>query len=414
VTRHTGHGWRPLVVLAGAQACGQSGTWAALAAALPSALARPDPAVWLSVLTAAWAAPAALVRLCGTPIDRRGPRVMGAASWGFAALAAALPLIAHLGMPVLVAVLAVMSLAGGCGVAAGDTAPSWLPGRPDLARAGAWLTAAADLSVGAGALGASSLTAIGQRPAWGLVVALSASAAVLSATVPAVPPQHRPAELEDSPQLATGRGRIGIPGVLAATAGIWIGYGVITILEALYVRRVLHAPMPVYGWLLAVWAVAGTLSSAAAHRWPRVITGPRAVPVAAAITAAGEALFIGTGSLAVSVAGSAVFGVGAALFGLACRAVLITGPPDRHGRILTTWRAIQAGCDIAPALVTGALVGALGLASVLDLAPALGAFTAVAVLAGGRRPPARTALHRSIAPRPYHPIRAVSNGRAAS
>jgi hypothetical protein len=394
--------WRSLAALAAAQAAGQAGTWAALTAALPAALARPHPAVWLSVVTVAWAAPAALIRVAGAPIDHYGPRAAAVASWAAAALAAlALVVAAQPGMPALVAVLAVISLAGGAGVAAGDTAPTWLPHRPDLARAGAWLTAGADVSVGAGALAGSSLvTAAGPRLAWLLVALLSAAGAVLSAVVPA----RRPASsfaggIGQAEQPA--RNHLGVPAVLTATAGIWLGYGVITILESLYVRRVLHDPLTIYGWLLAAWATAGAITAALAHHRPRLITGAWTVPASAALVALGEALYIGTSSFPLSVAGSVLFGCGSAWFGLGCRAVLVSAtPPQRHGRMLATWRALQFGCDIAPAACTGTLVDTIGLRAVLALAPIFGLAAATCALTAARRrpvPPAQPARwpHRS-------------------
>ena len=101
----------------------------------------------------------------------------------------------------------------------------------------------------------------------------------------------------------------------------------------------------------------------------------------AALVALGEALYIGTSSLPLSVAGSVLFGCGSAGFGLACRAVLVSvTPPQRHGRMLATWRALQFGCDIAPAACTGILVGAIGLRAVLVLAPVLALAAATCAL----------------------------------
>lgn len=60
--------------------------------------------------------------------------------------------------------------------------------------------------------------------------------------------------------------------VLGLTAGIYLTFGVITILEPLYVRQVLHGPFTTYGWLLAVWGLAGILTCGnpygAPSSWP--------------------------------------------------------------------------------------------------------------------------------------------------
>jgi hypothetical protein len=119
------------------------------------------------------------------------------------------------------------------------------------------------------------------------------------------------------------------------------------------------------------------------------------VPTSAALVAAGEALYIGTSALPVSVAGSVLFGCGSAVFGLACRAVLVSATsPQRHGRVLTTWRGLQFGCDIAPAACTAPLADTIGLRAVLALAPILGLAAATCALTAARRrqvPPAQPA-----------------------
>ena len=57
------HVRRARILLTTGRTAGQTASWAALVAALPLALARPDPGLWLSAITAAWAAPVATAEL---------------------------------------------------------------------------------------------------------------------------------------------------------------------------------------------------------------------------------------------------------------------------------------------------------------------------------------------------------------
>jgi len=357
---------RQLMILTVAQATGQTGWWAAYVAAMPAALDRPHPAVWLSAVTAAWCAPSMVARLAGGVIDRYGPRVIAAVSWGLAAAAAAVPAVIHPGLVVVLAVLACLSAASSCAVAAGAAAPTWMPAKPDLIRAGSWLVVATYLPIGAGPAGASNLLAhVGQRAAWALVAVLLAAAAGSSLRVQAV----RPAAGAPAGRF---RARPAVQGVLAITVGIYLSWGAVTILEPLYVRAVLSRPLPVYGWLLCTWAAAAIVTAVVADHWQRIVTARWAVPVWALLIAAGEGVYLGTSLVDAAFAGAAVFGVAATLFGLSCRAVIVAAtPPAEHGRALSLWFTIQDACLALPAALTGPAVAAFGLRAALDGAAVL-------------------------------------------
>jgi hypothetical protein len=362
-----------LIRLTLAQTAGQAGTWAGYVAALPAALAQPHPAVALGAITAAWGFPSAAARLAGGMVDRFGPRVIGASAWGLAAVAADVPAVTHPTLPALLVVLALLSVGGTWGVSAGEAAPTWLPGCPDLAAAGSWLVIATSLPLAIGPVGASNLvTYAGDQAAWGMVAMLSAVAALTSLLVPAVAPETiAPAE---SPTLnylnsptAPGATRRRSPltpqvwAVLSITAGVYLTFGVITILEPLYVRQVLHGPFTTYGWLLAVYGIAGIVTSATVGGRSSIITAPLATPVAALLVAFGETVYVTTPFTDVAFAGAALFGVGAALFRLSARAVIVhTVPPREHGRALSLWESVQCTFFVIPAVFTGTLVTRIG------------------------------------------------------
>jgi predicted MFS family arabinose efflux permease len=363
-----------------AQAAGQAGTWAAYVAALPAALAQPHPAVALSAVTAAWGIPPIAARLAGGITDRYGPRRTGAASWALAEAAAAVPAVTRPGLPTLLVVLAVVSLGGSWGVTAGEAAPTWLPGLASPAKAGPCLATATNLALITGPVGASNvLTHASDRAAWVLVIGLSAAAALGTFLVPARPPE--PASAPASQR------RTSIPAaarrVLALTAGVYLTIGVITVLEPLYVRQVLHSPLTIYGWLLAVWGGAGILTSLAATRWPVIAAGRWAVPAATLTLAAGELLYVNTAIAACAFAGVAVFGTGAALFRLSVRAVIVNAvPAHAHGRALGLWETIQNASSVAPTAATGALVTLAGLRLVLACCGSAAGAVAALTLAG--------------------------------
>jgi hypothetical protein len=356
-----------LLILTAAQAAGQTGWWAAYVAALPAALGRPHPAVWLGAVTVAWCAPSMAARLAGGIIDKYGPRLTAAVSWAAAAVAASVPAVTHPGLPALLAVLACLSAASSCAVAAGAAAPTWMPARPDLVRAGSWLIVATYLPIGAGPAGASNLLAhAGQQAAWALVAALLASGSATSLLVRAA----RPA--------ATGgtvrrfRARPAVRGVLAITAGIYLSWGAVTVLEPLYVHAVLTRPLPVYGWLLCAWAAAAIATAVLASRCQWIVTARWAVPAWALLVAAGEGLYLGTSVMTAAFTGAAVFGAAATLFGLSCRAVIVAATPAaEHGRAFSLWFTVQDACLTLPAALAGPAVAAFGLRAALDGAAAL-------------------------------------------
>jgi predicted MFS family arabinose efflux permease len=361
---------RALAALTAAQGAGQAGTWAAYVAALPTALGRPHPATWVGVMTAAWTLPTIGSRLAGRQIDTRGPRVIGAASWIMAALAAAVPSATRSSVPVSVCALACLALGGTWGVAAGEAAPTWIPGRPDQAAAGTWLVIATTLPVATGPIGASTLlTHAGQQAAWAFAAGLFSVGAVLSLLVPS----RRPERTDDLPAVAIPDVRR----VMVITVGIYLSVGVITVGEALYVTTVLRRSLVTYGWLLGVWAVAGMVT-AIATRNSAVITGRRAVPWAVLTLAAGATLYLSTASVVAAFAGSALFGVGAALVRQSCRVVLTRTPPAVHGRVLSWWETSQCAGFAAPTLVAGSLITVFGLRAVLDGSCAFAAMVALA------------------------------------
>jgi hypothetical protein len=376
-----------LLILTAAQTAGQTGWWAAYVAALPAALDRPHPAVWLSAVTAAWCAPSMAARLAGGVIDHYGPRVTGAVAWGVAAAVAVVPAVTHPGLPVVLAVLACLSAAGSCAVAAGAAAPTWMPAKPDLIRAGSWLIVATYLPIGAGPAGASNLLAhAGPRAAWalvaGLLVVASASSLLVRAARPATGPAAR-----------RFRVRPAVRGVLLITAGIYLSWGVVTILEPLYVRAVLARPLPVYGWLLCTWAAAAIATAVLADRCQQIVTARWAVPCWALLVAAGEGVYLGTSQITAAFTGAAIFGAAATLFGLSCRAVIVAAtPPTEHGRALSLWFTVQDACLALPAALTGPAVAVVGLRAVLDGAAALAGLSgaACAVRAAPAPAPARS------------------------
>jgi hypothetical protein len=381
------------VMLLTGRVAGQTGSWAALVAALPFALSRPDPGLWLSAITAAWAAPAAVVEL--PPLAGRladspywGPRRAGAVSWAVAAGAAiAVTMSRHPHLSVIIAALAVTSVGRGVGVVAGDTAPSWIPGRPDAGISAAWLMLGDTLPVLAGPLGSAELLHTwGPQAPWVAAAALFEVAAAAAALVPATRPAAGPA-----PAAPAARWRRLAPprvlAMLACTFGVWLAYGAMEVLQPLYVKDGLHSPLIVYGWTMAANAVAGSGMSLAAmpRRSPLrpFLTSRWGVPLSALAVAGGLRLFTATSSIRVALAGSAAWGAAAVLFTLSSKEVILAEVPERsHGAAFALWRAVQSGSYTAPAAATGPLTSFFGLARVLAGVCALAGTSALCHAAG--------------------------------
>jgi MFS family permease len=388
-------GRRGMAVLTIGQAAGQTGSWAALVTALPLALGQPRPAIWLALINAAWAGPAMLSPLAGRPIDRYGPRLVGSLSWLAAAACAAGALLAGR-LPGLLVLIGIISACRGAGVAAGDTAPTWLPRRPDLTRAGAWLILAAAVPIMAGALGAATLLAYaGPRAAWLAVAGVFAAGAACSALVPAARPAAIPGSEEDGSRRGPRRIRKRLTAILVVTAGVWLTYGTMAILQPLFVRQGLHASLITYGWTMvafAIGSVALAMMAMTARPLRQVLASPWTLAIAAIMVAAGERLFTATSSVTIALAGAVVWGASAGAFNLACRsAVLQVVPAAAHGRALSSWRAVQAAANLAPTAAVGQLITFAGLATVLAGTCALAAAVGLACLAA------------FIAVRPRHP-----------
>jgi DNA-binding transcriptional ArsR family regulator len=375
----------PLLTLLTAQAAGQTGSWASLAAALPVALASRG-AGHLVVITAAWGGPAALSRLAGAPIDRLGPRVTGTACWAAAAIpAAALAFMHRQTLPAVLVALGLLSLFRGSAMAAGHAAPTWLPQRPDTARAGVWLVVAAAVPVLIGPLGATSLlAAAGARAAWAMVAGLLAAGAVASVLVPAVRP---PPAIAVSPAPGGGTGLVPI---LAITAGLWLTYGTLSGLAPLDVQTLLHAPLTVYGEVLACYAVGGLLAVLALGQRGSLLASRWGVGGFALGAVAGEWVFATAGRTPAALAGALLWGAGGGMFTVCSRAALLRAvPAARHGRATGWWIATQSFSNVAPTAVLAVAVAAAGLRAVLVGACAVGLACVLAYLA-------RTAL----SPRP--------------
>jgi hypothetical protein len=375
-----------LATLTAAQTAGQAGTWAGYAAALPTALTQPHPAIAVSIITAAWTIPSVFAWLAGGWIDRHGPRRAGAAAWGLATLAALVPAATGPTLPVLLPVLAVLALGGTWAVSAGEAAPTWMPSRPDPATAGTALAAATNLTLIIGPAGASNLlTYTSDRAAWALVAALSAAAALTTLRVPAAAPA--PAA---SGRQQPGRDAAMVRPVLVITAGFYLVLGLITVAEPLYVGQLLHAGLPVYGWLLAVVGATGILTSITIGHHDTIITGRWAVPAATLTVAAGQTLYLTTPILACAFGGAAVFGAGSTMFHLSARAIIVRNiPGGQHGRALSSWETVQCLPAVISAAATGPLISLVGLTTVLRGCSALATMIAAASLLPAPRPRSR-------------------------
>jgi hypothetical protein len=218
------------------------------------------------------------------------------------------------------------------------------------------------------------------RCAWLAIAATFIIAAAAAILVPTVRPAPHPGVTVSTPSAPLMRGAV--RRVLTATAGIWLSYGSLEIIQPLYVRQILHGSVSIYAWTLTAFALGGLTTGLAASAFPRKALASRlAVPIGALAVAAGELAFTATASLTVALAGSALWGASAAVFTISSRSLMLSvAPPGSHGRAMTIWRSIQSISYLAPATIIGSLVLALGLRTSLHAICLLAGITGAGAL----------------------------------
>ena len=363
---------RRVALLALGQAVNGIGSWAAFIAIWGWAAYRFDVGPsGTALLMLGWGGPpVVLAPLAGVVIDRVGPRRVAVAG-DLAGAAVSLLMLAAGDYATLLALAALHGVTKAFALPAYDALPPRLVEPSRLFEANAVLTAAHDLSIVVG-----PVLAAGVISWWGIRAAFVVDALtyVVGALVVA-PLRLRPLATERVRARAVDEIREGLRIVRGTPVAVtlftlgfamWLSYGTFAVLEPLYVRDVLDAPVTTLALLQTVFGVGlvGTGLSLPVLRRHLERTGALALVIVAAGVSAG--LYGGTSNVAVAFGGVFLWGIASGLFGAPSRTLLVRATPDgAHGRVLAGWRMVQQLGHVVPVAAAGLLAEVAGVQGVL-------------------------------------------------
>lgn len=360
------------------------GSWAGLIAIWGYAAYHFDlGSTELGLLAGAWGVPPVLLApLAGVVVDRVGPRRVAVAGDLFNAVVALVLTTADDLRTLLV-------LATLHGVGKAFTAPAYatLPSRvvppEQLFAANALFSAAADLALVLGPVVAAGVIAVaGPDVAFWVDAATYVLAAgttlPLRPRVVAPPTASTSARADVLELLAVVRDRRISP-LFALGFSLWLAFGTFLVLEPVFVRDVLQAPVTTFALLQTAFGVGlvvtGFLLPRVAHRLASV----SAMSVVMALAGLAALCYAGTNVVPVAFAGSLLWGGCVALFSAPSRTLLMRRTPESaHGRALGAWQAANSLGQVLPAAVVPVVVG-VGVQPMLVVASLLPLGTGLAV-----------------------------------
>lgn len=377
------------------------GSWATLIALWGFAAYRfHTGAAGIAMLGLAWNVPgAALGPIAGAPIDRFGPRAVMIAS-------DVLGLVTALGMAASNSYGALVGMA----VAAGAVQSF---GRPASMSLIPRLVDQRELLAGNSLMGVAEQSAIVFGPlagslainAWGIRAAFIFDAATFAVGALSV----LPLRLRDGTS-ANGNGFSGrelvagwrlarrIPDVrrtLALALAVFCSWGAFMVIEPLYVRDVLHRSPAMLGLLQTVFGIGLIGTTMLLPRIGERVVSVRALAVAVGFSGVAAAVYVGTRSLPVAMAGVFVWGVDVAFFMPPMQTVLQRATPiEAHGRVMALAATANGVGNLIAIPVAGLVVGAIGVShtgAVVGLLAVIAGAVGVMVAsndAGGARQPA--------------------------
>lgn len=343
------------------------GSWASLVAIWGYAVYKFDVGpTGLGLLAMAWGLPAVVLSpVAGLLIDRLGPRKVAITSDLFDA-GVAFAMVFAGGFGPLLALATLHGAGKGFGLPAYGALPGRLVPKHQLFEANAVLSAANDLSIVGGPLvAAGAIAAFGTGAAFVFdgVSYLVGAAVLLPITLrPVDDATGRKGALHDIRDgLGIVRRSPGAAALLVLGFSVWLSYGTFGVLEPLYVRDVLDAPVTTFALLQTAFGVGLVGTGLALPLIRRRLQSTEALAVVVAAGGIAAATYAGTAWLGVAFVGVFAWGVCAGLFGAPARTLLMRRTPDgAHGRVLGTWSMLTNTGHLLPALVAGFLAGAVG------------------------------------------------------
>ncbi|WIM99839.1 MFS transporter [Actinoplanes oblitus] len=349
---------------------------------------RAEP-LQAGLLGLAWGLPAVFLGpLAGRLIDGRGPKPVALVSGAFS-IAISLCLALAPGWELLLALVLLAGVGRAFMQPAIDAMPTWLARQPDERVASLWLGFATNVPVVLGPVVAAGTLSAGGMTAMFLV---NASLHVLSLLIVGpLPARTRPAG-DDGPAGAAGTWWLPrsprTRAILVISLLVWLSYGCYSVLEILYVRDVLDSPVETFTVLQMIFGTGLLVTNLVLLRFPDALTSYRILLASVVFIGLAEIVYVGSSSVVVSAIGSLCWGLGAAVFGPACRAsLLVSVPPDQHGAIMALWRSVQSAGSVVPPLLVGVAGQALGTQLTMIVTSVVVVLAgSVPALSRGRRP----------------------------
>ena len=363
---------RRLALVALGHAVNGIGSWAAFVAIWGYAVYRFDVGPGgVALLTLAWGGPPVVLGpLAGVVIDRVGPRKVAIAG-DLLGAATSFAMVLTGDFRSLALLAALHGVTKAFALPAYDALPARLvePGR--LFEVNALFGAAMDLSIVLG-----PLLAAGVVSAWGNKAAFVADglsylvgAAVLL-PVRLRPRLHTAVRARAREELREGlrvvRARPAAVALFLLGFAMWMSFGTFGVLEPLYVRDVLDAPVTTLALLQVAFGVGLVGTGLALPLVRRSLERPASLATVTIAAGAAAALYGGTSYVAVAYIGVFLWGITAGLFGAPSRTLLMTSTPDTtHGRVLAAWRVVQQLGHLVPVGLGPLLAGWFGVQAVL-------------------------------------------------
>lgn len=378
---------RRLALVALGHAVNGIGSWAAFVAIWGYAVYRFDVGPGgVALLTLAWGGPPVVLGpLAGVVVDRVGPRKVAIAG-DLLGAATSFAMVLTGDFRSLALLAALHGVTKAFALPAYDALPARLvaPGR--LFEVNALFGAAMDLSIVLGPLLAAGVIA-----AWGTKAAFVADGlSYLVGAAVLLPVELRPPRYTTTRARARDELREGLRVVRTRPAAValfllgfamWLSFGTFAVLEPLYVRHVLDAPVTTLALLQVAFGIGLVGTGLALPLVRRAVERPGALAAVTVAAGGAAALYGGTSYLVAAYVGVFLWGVTAGLFGAPSRTLLMTTTPDTtHGRVLAAWRVVQQLGHLVPVGLGPLLAGWFGVQAVLVAVGAIAAAFGVSVL----------------------------------
>jgi DHA3 family macrolide efflux protein-like MFS transporter len=151
--------------------------------------------------------------------------------------------------------------------------------------------------------------------------------------------------------------------ILLLAAAMFCSWGAFLVMEPLYVRDTLHRSPAVLGFLQSAFGIGLILATVALPRLGDRVVSVKAVSYSILASGAAAMLYVATHILAVSMAGVFIWGVAVGFFISPTQTLLQRAtPPETHGRVMSLTSLVDGLGGLVSIPLSGALVGAVGIA----------------------------------------------------